>query len=197
MPCISVLGLILCSLSAFIFFHRKFKDPVFFYYRLICLLYIFHLLIGIPYGLVYSPRYFRQLNTYISSYYLGYYIVTTVFLYHFEDTLQMAILIDRMKIFSPYVKKKFSSSPRVISLAFFFTCLCIGVPLAFAAKVVSFGTYFTDESKEQQHVVTFYYFTTSDFGSSLLGRILLGFTSFFLNTFLPLFVGVTFNITSV
>ena len=30
-------------------------------------------------------------------------------------------------------------------------------------------------------------------GRSILGRILLGFTSFFLNTFLPLFVGMAFN----
>ena len=41
---------------------------------------ILHLLIGIPYGLVYSPRYFAQLNIYMSSYYLGYYIVATSFL---------------------------------------------------------------------------------------------------------------------
>ena len=42
-----------------------------------------------------------------------YYIVVTAFLYHFEDTLQMAILIDRMKIFSPYVAK--NSSDRLTS----------------------------------------------------------------------------------
>jgi hypothetical protein len=37
----------------------------------------------------------------------------------------------------------------------------------------------------------------SDFGSSILGRILLGFMSFFLNTFLSLLAGVAFNVVSV
>ncbi len=137
MPSVSLLWIILCSISAFVFFQPKFLDPSFFYYRLLYLFYIIHLLIGIPYGLLFSPRYFPQINTYLSSTYNMYYIVVTAFLYHFEDTLQMAILIE---------PKNFSSS---------------------------------------------------DFGSSILGRILLGFTSFFLSTFLPLFVGVAFNLISV
>jgi hypothetical protein len=193
MPCISVLGLILCSLSAFIFFHRKFKDPVFFYYRLLCLLYILHVLIGIPYGLMFSPRYFPLLDTYMSSNYLVSYIITTIFLYHLEDTLQMMILLARMRIFSPFVEKHFKFSPKAVSLSIFIVCLLINLPFAFSVKVVSFGNYLTTNGVND----TFYRYVTSDFFETPFGQILLTFTQFFLNQFLTLAVGLTLNIISV
>ena len=40
LPALSFIGLLLCALSFWIFFQDKFKDPVFFYYRLLCLVYI-------------------------------------------------------------------------------------------------------------------------------------------------------------
>jgi hypothetical protein len=55
--------------SHHVFFHRKFKDPVFFDFRLICLFYMFRVFIGIPYGHMFSAGYSRHLNTYIGSCY--------------------------------------------------------------------------------------------------------------------------------
>jgi uncharacterized membrane protein len=196
LPIISLIGMILCSLSAFIFFQKKFVDPVFFYYRLLCLVNILHLAHGIPYGLLFSPRYFSQIiDTYLSAIYQSYYQNVSIFLYHFEDTLQLAILLTRMTIFSPFLKRKFTSRPWVVSLAFFLTCLCIEAPLVFDNKIESMGTYYYyDNGSNQMQERTFYFFVESDFNLTLYGKILLGFTQFFLNFFLTLVIGVTLNI---
>ena len=67
LPVISFIGAILCSLSAFIFLQPKFKDPVFFFYQLLCLVYIVHLIHNLPNGLLFSLRYYPQIDTYWSS----------------------------------------------------------------------------------------------------------------------------------
>ena len=98
-PIISLIGIFLCLLSVWIFFQKRFKDPVFVYYRLLCIVYIIHLVHNIPFGLLFSPRYFPQINTYFTSLFLIYYSSASSYLFHFEETLQMAILLTRMKIY--------------------------------------------------------------------------------------------------
>jgi hypothetical protein len=198
LPSISCLGLIGCSLSGFIFFQRKFVDPVFFYYRLLCLTNVIHLSLGIPYGLLRAPRYFPEMNTHFSSIYIIFYNVATALLNHFEDTLQMAILLTRMKIFSPFVNRHFTLKPKFVSLIFFFTCLCINLPLVFAFKVRSNGYYsYYHRNSNQPKTSTFYSVAASEFSSSTIGQILYGLTIFLLNLFLTLVVGLILNIVSV
>jgi hypothetical protein len=196
LPLISFVGFILCSLSAYIFFQRKFVDPVFFYYRLLCITYIIHLLLSIPEGIVFSPRYFPQtINTYYSSIYLIIYVAISIFLGHFEDTLQMGILLTRMKIFSPFVNKHFTAKPQIVSLAFCLTCFLINVIAAFSFKITPFGIYSPNDNSTQ--VKKFYYYTSSDFILTPIGQLLNGFTQIFLNQFLSLLVGLILNIVSV
>ena len=198
LPLISCLGVIFCSLSAWIFFQKKFKDPVFFYYRLLCLVYIIHLVHNIPRGLLYSPRYFPNINTYLSSLFLIYYSNVSAFLFHFEETLQIAIVLNRMKIYSPFVNKHYTAKPWVVSLSFFLTCLLINCSYAFALKVDSFGTYhFNDSSASNASYAQLYYTTSSDFSSTLFGQILLACTVPFLNLFLTIFIGTILNIVFV
>ncbi len=195
LPCIGFVGLIFCSVSAYIFFQRKFVDPVFFYYRLLCITFIVHLLLSIPVGIVSSPRYFPQIiNTYYSSVYAVIYWPTIIFLFHFEDTLQMGILLKRMKIFSPFVNKYFTTKPKIVSLAFFLTCPLIDIPLGSVAyKITSFGTYTSNDGSTRM----FYYYTSSDFSSTPIGQLLYLITQFFLNQFLSLLVGLILNSVSV
>jgi hypothetical protein len=198
LPSISFLGLMCCSLSAYIFFQRKFVDPVFFYYRLLCLTNVLHLTLGIPYGLLRTPRYFPQMDTYFSSIYLIFYGVASNLLYHFEDTLQMAILLTRMKIFSPFVNRHFTLKPKIISLIFFLVCFGINLPFVFAFKLRSKGTYsYYDRNSKQQKTNTFYSAVASEFSTTPIGQLSIGLTSFFLNLFLTLVVGLCLNITSV
>ena len=70
LPSLSFIGIILCSLSAWIFFREKFKDPVFFYYRLLCLVYIIHLAHNIPkWYLFFTPIF--PTNKHLLDYYLS------------------------------------------------------------------------------------------------------------------------------
>jgi hypothetical protein len=195
LPCIGFVGLIFSSVSAYIFFQRKFVDPVFFYYRLLCITYIVHLLFSIPEGILFSPRYFPQIiNTYYSSIYHMIYGPTTIFLFHFEDTLQIGILLTRMKIFSPFVNKHFTSKPQIVSLAFFLTCFLIDIPLGTVAyKITSFGIYTSNDGSTK----TFYYFTSSDFSVTPIGQLIFLIAQFLVNQFLSLVVGLILNVVSV
>jgi hypothetical protein len=197
LPIINILGIVFCSLSAFIFSRRVFIDPIFVYYRLLCIVYVVHLLHNIPASLIFSPRYFPKLNTYLSSMFQIYHAIIVSFLQHFEGTLQMAILLTRMKLYSPFVEKHFSASPRSISLAFFLTCLIIDIPFALAFKVNKFGTYFYLDQSNKRLNGTFYYLESSDFITSPFGQILFGFTSLFLNLSLLIILGVILNVISI
>jgi hypothetical protein len=76
LPALSFIGLVLCTLSFWIFLQEKFKDPVFFYYRLLCLVYIIHLAHNTPSGLLFTPRYFPKISTYSTSIYQIWHITT-------------------------------------------------------------------------------------------------------------------------
>jgi hypothetical protein len=200
-PSFSLIGAILCLLSLWIFFKKKFKDPVFFYYRLLCIVYIIHLLHTIIFGFLFSPRYFPRMNTYFSSIYLIYYSALTNFLFHFQETLQIAILLTRMKIYNSFVNKHFSAKPWVISFSFFLTCLFINVPTSLlAVKVDSMGTfYYNDDTSNssQQTMDELYYLTASKFSFTIYGQILFALILVFLNLFLSLLVGIILNVVSV
>ena len=196
LPSISLVGIVLCSLSAWIFFQPKFKDPVFYYYRLLCIVCIIHLAHNIPRGQLSTPRYFPQINTYFTSIYLIYHSFISVFLFHFEETLQIGILLTRMKIFSPYVKKHFNALPRNVSIAFFLTCLFIDISAAFLYKINALGV-FSYQDRTEQQTATLYYYAPSDFSQTLFGKFLLTFSLFFLNFILSIVVGVTLNIMSL
>jgi hypothetical protein len=99
----------------------------------------------------------------------------------------MGILLMRMKIFIPFVKRHFLASPKKVSSAFFLTCLCIDAPLAFVLKIANFGTYYyIDSNNGEKKFATFYYFINSDFSATLFGQILLVVSYFFLNLFVSL-----------
>ena len=142
LPLLNFLGAIDCSLSLWISCRKKFGDPVFFYYRLLCFINIIYLLHNIPTCVLFTPRYFPHVNTWSIAVYRIYYAFLTNLLFHYGDVLQMGILLARMKIYSPFVKKHYSASPRFISFAFFVTCLLIDSPLLFSFKVISYGEYF-------------------------------------------------------
>ena len=52
------------------------------------------------------------------------------------------------------------------------------------------------DSNGRKHTATFYFMTISDFSLNFFGKILFGFTSFFLNLFLTLLVSLILNIAS-
>jgi hypothetical protein len=93
-------------------------------------------------------------------------------------------------------KKRFRASPKFISLAFFLTCLLIDFPLYFGSKYTSFKQFFYIDSNGVKQTGTLVFSKSTDFSQTLFGQILLGFTSFFLNFFLSLLVGIILNISA-
>jgi hypothetical protein len=138
------------------------------------------------------------MESYLSSIYLiDYRAVSSVF-FHYEETLQIAILLNRMTIYNNFVKKHFTFSPRYVSLYFFLWCILINLPIVFALNVGSLGTYYYyDWGSSIRRYATFYFLIATDFSGTLLGKILVGFTYFFLNIFLSLSFGLVFNIYSL
>jgi hypothetical protein len=196
LPPINFLGTIFCSFSLWIFFRSSFADPIFFYYKLLCLINILSLIHNIPYGILLSPFYFPWVDMYAVGVFKIYYSFMSSLLFHFEDVLQMGILLHKMKQFSPFVKRHYRASPQFISLAFFLTCLLINSPFIFNSAITSLGDYFYIDSNGVKQTGTFYSFKPSKFGQTFFGRILIGFTAFFLNLFLSFLVGVILNISS-
>jgi len=85
--------------------------------------------------------------------------------------------------------------PQIVSLAFFRTCLCINLILAFSSKIASLRNYYLNDDPTQ--VRTFYYYTSSDFSLTPIGQLLFLITQFVVNQFLSLLVGIILNVVSV
>jgi hypothetical protein len=176
LPAINLIGAVFCSSSLWIFFRAAFSDPIYFYYRLLCFINILNSLHNIPYGVSIWPLYFPWINSYIITVFKIYHLFISVLFFHFEDVLRMAILLHKMKFFSPFVKKHFSKSPRFISFSLFLTCLFINVPFIFGFEVGSRGDYFYVDSNGVKRTATFYYLISSEFSRTFFGKILLGFS---------------------
>jgi hypothetical protein len=196
MPPINLLGAVFCSFSLWIFFRPSFSDPIFFYYKLLCFVNIIHLVHNVLACVPFLPLYFPWVNSFLMSFFSIYYSFLTALFFHFEDVLRMAILLHKMKLFSPFVKKHFSKSPQFVSLSLFIICLFINVPLIFGLEIDSFGDYSYFDSNGVNHTASFYFLNVSQFGLTFFGQTLLAVSTFFLNLFLTLFVGITLNILS-
>jgi hypothetical protein len=200
LPIVNLIGLVFCSLSLWIFFLNRFKMPIFFYYRLLNVVYILSLLLNIPAGLLYSPRYFnhnQRINSCALAVFNIYYGSIANFLFHYGDVLQMAILLTRMKLFSPTLNSFFTASPKFISIVFFFTCLLIDAPYVFSMQVSSLGKYYFEDSSGTKWFETYYFLINSDFAMSPIGQLIEISTTFTLNILCSLIVGIVLNIVSL
>ena len=198
---LNLLSALTCSTSAWILFKKSdgtFKDPVFFYFRLISVLYLLCSLVNIPLETCFSPRFFPLsiINTYFCSALNVACLPIITFLLHFYSALDICILLTRMKIVDPFVKKNFSLSPKIISLILFFVCLIIECPIWFILKVSPLGDYYYFDSDGKMQNATFYYYTSSDFAVSSLGQLSVVFNYVF-NNFFTLIVCVVLNVVSV
>jgi hypothetical protein len=196
LPIINFLGLIFCLISAWVFFQRKFKDQIFFYYRLLTLVYILHLIHNILFGILYSPQYFSYLDRYWIAVFDIYYNLMSYVLFHYGDVIQICILLTRMKKFNQFIKKYFTFSPKIISLILVFVCLIIDFSIPFTFKIVSFGDYIYNDLNGSKKKAFFYFPTTSEFANSLIGQLIILITFFTMSHFICLIVGITLIVIS-
>jgi hypothetical protein len=166
LPPVNFIGIIFCSFSLWIFLRSSFSDPIFFYYKLLCFINILHLLHNIPYGILVSPFYFPWVDTYAVCFYRVYYAFMSTFLFHYEDVIQMGILLHKMKQFSPFVRNHFRASPQFISFAFFLTCLLIDSPLLSIFEISFIGDFYYIDSNDVKQTNTLYFNLFSDFSQT-------------------------------
>ena len=198
MPIVAFTNICICSLSTWVLIkHRsKFVDPVFFYYRLLFLFCIVCSLVIFPYLFCYSPRFIPDINTYTCSIFVQFANFLNQLLYHYCSSLEICILLTRMKVFNLFLQNHFTLSPKIVSLILFFVCLIIDLPIFFTSSVKSFGDFYYIDKNGIKHNSTFYSTTTSAFATSLLGQISVILVYLF-NIFFTLIVGVTLNVVSV
>ena len=68
LPPINLVGAVFCSFSLWIFLRSKtFSDPIYFYYKLLCLVNIIHSLHNILIFVPFLPLYFSWINSYVIS----------------------------------------------------------------------------------------------------------------------------------
>ncbi len=77
---VCLVGIILCSLSVWIFFQAIFKDPVFVYNRLLCLFYIFHLIQNLFFSIFFIPRFMPSIDTYSNAVFKLYFYFISIFI---------------------------------------------------------------------------------------------------------------------
>jgi hypothetical protein len=191
LPSISIVGIIFCSISVRIFFKKQFCHPIFFYYRVLSFVYIFGLMINIPSGVLFSPRYFANIDTYSISVVQIYYSALSYFLFHYGSVLEICMLLTRIKIFSPFVRKRFSGSPSFLSILFFMVCFSIDFPLIFSAKPGLIGEYYFTDTSGQKHRGSLYCLRDSEMLPVELWVLVF---SYIISNAFTLIVGVVLNI---
>ena len=195
MPLVNALGVFTCSFSYFVFFKRKFSNHIFFYYRLLSLLSILCNLINILFGVCFSPRFFPSINTFSCGMYLHAYSLLNPVLFNYCSLLEACILLTRMKIFSPFVKKHFNLSPQLVSVIIFILCFLFNAAVVILFKINYVGDfyYLNSDGKKQNNL--FYNLGYSELASSSLGKAILAF-SFSFNIPFIMFLSIALNVIS-
>ena len=194
LPSINIIGIIFCSISARIFFKEQFRDQIFFYYRVLSIVYICGLLINMPSEILFSPLYFADFDAYSIAIFQIYYITISNFLFHYASVLEICMLLTRIKIFSPFVRKNFSASPKALSIIFFIVCFTIDYPLKFSAKPEIIGEYYFIDKNGLKKSSVLYCIRDSKMSPT---KLLLFVFAYITSNIFTLITSITLNIVSL
>jgi len=169
LPVVGVIGFALCLINLLIFWRKKFKKPINQYYRLIASLNVFAMLFSVPYGLCFTPKYFPSMNSYACAIVQCIYIPYTELVIHFVGVLEIAILLERLKILDSYVRTHFRLEPWQFSFIFLLFCFVIDAFYAFNYAPVNGGDFFYTNKYGDVKQNTFYYLETSSIALTPVG----------------------------
>jgi len=195
-PIIAFIGFILCTLSLWIFFKKKFSASIYWYFRVLTLANSIHLAMAMPYGICFTPKYFPNMDTYSCVIVQWVYIPLVAFTSHLVSILEIAILLERIKIMNPFVKKNFSISPKKMILITFFSCATL-IPI-YALTYVPYdgGDYFYFDSNGIKRVNSFWFMSSSTLVQSKYGSILV-IAVLFIKDILTLITTIILNTVSL
>jgi hypothetical protein len=197
---VTFIGIFSSSICIFIFFHKDFNMPLYIYFRILSLTSLLHQFFGFWYSASYSIRFTPKdfQDFFIHIHYGHIFLFFHYFCFFHAGLIEIGILIDRIKIFEPRIKKIFGIEPKIMSIIFFSAALIIGIMALFIYKGVDV-IWYNYEYVNSTLVLTkqsLHLFDTSDFGKTEIGKIYVKFASFMLNVPLLIII-LCFNITLI
>jgi len=190
------LDCILCSLSLWIFSRRKFSDSIYWYFRIITIANIAQLTFAIPYGVCYTPKYFPSMDSYACVILQCAYITFEYFTAHFVAILEIAVLLERIKIMNSFVKKRFTISSKKMILITFLPCLLFNSIFGLSYAPYFGGEFYYFDSNGAKRVNSFWYLDSSTLAASEIGSIfMIAFA--FIRDVLTLITTIILNIVSL
>jgi hypothetical protein len=195
-PMIALIGCILCALSLWIFYKKKFSAPIYWYFRVINITNIIQLAFAIPFGICFSPKYIPSMDSYACAIVQCAYLPFLAFTSHFVAILEIAILFERIKIMNPFVKKHFTISPKKMILITFFPCASLISVYTFLYVPYFGGDFFYFDSNGIKRVNTFWFVSTSTLVQSFIGSILM-IALLFIKDILTFLTTLILNIVSL
>jgi hypothetical protein len=196
LPIVAFIGCILCTLSLWIFYKKKFSAPIYWYFRVITIDNLIQLLFAIPYGICTTPKYFPDMDSYACALVQCAYLPFLAFTSHFVAILQIAILFERIKIMNLFVKKHFTISPKKMILITFFPCASLISAYTLLYVPYFGGDFYYSVSNGIQRVNGFWFVSTSTLAQSEIGSILM-IALLFVKDILTLITTITLNIVSL
>ena len=171
-PFVGTCGSLLSLLTTWIFFKAEFRNEMYDYYRVLSIVHFIHLSLSVPYGLFFTPRYFSNIDTYSWATYQSFYITFSNFLCHYAGVLEVGIIMDRLRVFSPFVKKYYILLPKVMCFLFFIACCFINLFEVFVYIPGPGGVYYYKDQHSGFKQNTFYYVVVTPFSVSVTGQIM-------------------------
>ena len=194
---IAILGFLFCTITALVFFKKRFNTPDYFYFRVLSVFNLIIMLLSVPYSFCYTPKYFLHMDNYKASLYQCFYLSSTFLIYHYVNVVGALILIERIKIFSPFLKTKFTISPKKICLLSFIACFLIDFFFVFFYVPFFGGDYFYfDIGSNSLKSNSFYYVFSSNIARSRVGSVF-NLIMFINKNFILMLAVVVLNIISV
>jgi len=121
-----------------------------------------------------------------------FYIPFANFTSHFVAILEIAILLERIKIMNPFVKKHFTISSKNMILITFFPCLLFNSYYALCNVPYFAGEFYYFDSNGIERVNSFWFASTSTLAQSTIGSILT-IAFFFIKDVLTLITTIVLN----
>jgi hypothetical protein len=123
-----MIGSILNLICIWIFFQKDFKQSLFTYYRILSINSFLHEFIGFWFSLCYSNRYIPFNYQYLCVNYQFVFVPLHMFFHFYSGLIEIAILLDRIKIFVEKIKNCVQVGAKKIMLILFFISALLAVP---------------------------------------------------------------------
>ena len=195
MPILALIGSPLCLLNIIIFFKKKFSTKCDFYFRIINCFNLFSILFAIPGAMCLAPKYFPKMNTFACAIVTSVYLPYVHFNFHFIGVLEIIILLERIKLFDPFVQRYFKISCKKMAILSLLISILVNTLFTLVNEPAFVGNFYYDSGNGEVKVNQLYLVKPSALSESKIGFIVL-VANFAVRDALTLIVGLILSIIS-